>query len=58
MLEENLFAVPLRVKNVSDCYFYHTMELPGHGVMQGEWDLRRGVDEYLGNVGFAARRVL
>src|SRR5262249_56258160 len=34
------------------------MELPGHGVMNGDWDLRRAVDEYLGKVSFAGRRVL
>jgi O-methyltransferase len=34
------------------------MELPGHGAMTGDWDLRRGVDEYLGNVSFAGQRVL
>jgi len=55
---DNFFAVPLKIKDVADCYFYHTMELPGYGVMEGEWDLRRGVDEYLGNVAFAGQRVL
>ena len=34
------------------------MELPGYGVMDGEWDLRRGVDEYLGKVACAGQRVL
>lgn len=34
------------------------MELSGYGVMEGEWDLRHGVDEYLGKVAFAGQRVL
>src|SRR5437660_12031375 len=35
------------------------MELPGYGVMEGrDWDLRGGVDEYLGKVAFAGQRVL
>ena len=55
---DKIFAEPLKVENVADCYFYHTMELPGHGVMNGDWDLRRAVDEYLGKVGFAGQRVL
>jgi SAM-dependent methyltransferase len=55
---DNLFAVPWEVKDAADCYFYHTMEVPGHGVMHGDWDLRRGVDAYLGNVAFAGQRVL
>ena len=50
---------PLNVENVADCYFYHTMELPGRGVIEGrDWDLRGRVDEYLGNVDFAGKRVL
>jgi SAM-dependent methyltransferase len=53
-----IFADPVRITDIGDCYFYHTMELPGHGVMNGEWDLRRGVDEYLGKVSFADRHVL
>jgi len=57
--EEKIFATPHKVDDVADCYFYHTMELPGHGVIEGrDWDLRGRVDEYLGNVDFAGQRVL
>jgi SAM-dependent methyltransferase len=56
--DDKIFAEPLKVENVADCYFYHTMELPGHGVMNGDWDLRPAVDDYLGKVGFTGRRVL
>ena len=56
---DEIFAAPLNVDNVADCYFYHTMELPGRGVIEGrDWDLRGRVDEYLGNVDFAGQRVL
>ena len=56
---DEIFAAPLTVDNVTDCYFYHTMELPGYGVIEGrDWDLRGRVDEYLGNVNFAGKRVL
>jgi O-methyltransferase len=55
---DKIFAVPQKVEDVADCYFYHTMELPGYGVMNGDWDLRRGVNEYLGKVGLAGQRVL
>ena len=56
---DEIFAEPLKVDDVADCYFYHTMELPGHGVIEGlDWDLRGRVDEYLGNVDFAGQRVL
>jgi O-methyltransferase len=57
--DENIFAVPLKAEGVADCYFYHTMELPGYGVIEGrDWDLRGGVDEYLGKVDFDGQRVL
>jgi SAM-dependent methyltransferase len=57
--DQNIFAIPLKVEGVADCYFYHTMELPGHGVIEGrDWDLRGRVDDYLGKVDFAGQRVL
>jgi len=34
------------------------MDVPGHGTVPGEWDLRGSVDAYLGNFDFAGRRVL
>jgi hypothetical protein len=55
---DKIFAVAQRVEDVADCYFYHTVELPGYGVINGDWDLRRGVDDYLGKVAFAGQRVL
>ena len=59
MTDEKIFATPRKVEDVADCYFYHTMELPGRGVIEGrDWDLRGRVDEYLGNVDFAGQRVL
>ena len=59
MTDEQIFASPRKVRDLADCYFYHTMELPGHGVIEGkDWDLRGRVDQYLGNVGFAGQRVL
>src|ERR1700716_716011 len=57
--KDKIFATPQKVEDVADCYFYHTMEVPGHGVIKGrDWDLRSGVDEYLGKVAFAGQRVL
>ena len=43
--DDKIFAVPKKVENVADCYFYHTMEVPGYGLIEGkDWDLRAGVD--------------
>ena len=43
---------------IERCYFYHTTDIPGHGQVEGEWDLRSGVDAYLGHIGVAGKRVL
>jgi SAM-dependent methyltransferase len=53
-----LFAEPREVKDPGQCIFYHTIDVPGHGCLRGEWDLRAGIDEYLGRVDFAGKTVL
>src|SRR5262249_1170514 len=53
-----VYAAPRAVTDPNNCYFYHTMDVPGHGVMRGAWDLRGGVDAYLGHVNVRGRRVL
>jgi hypothetical protein len=44
--------------DLSDYNFYHTIDLPGFGTMMGQWDLRPGIDRYLGDVRFGGKRVL
>ncbi len=51
-------AAPVAVPSLGDCYFYHTMEIPGHGLVSGEWDLRAGLRAYLGGVDLWGKRVL
>jgi SAM-dependent methyltransferase len=34
------------------------MEIPGYGVVNGEWDLRPNIDRYLGHYVFRGKRVL
>ena len=53
-----LFAEPEAVDSADDCYFYHVMEIPGYGLVGGEWDLRAGVEDYLGGVDVSGQRVL
>lgn len=53
-----LYATPRQVSGVDDCLFYHTMDLPGHGTVQGCWDLRDHWDEYLGGIELHGKRVL
>ena len=58
MSNPRLYVEPRLITDVRDCGFYHTMVIPGHGLVEGQWDLRSGVDRYLGNVSFAGKRVL
>ncbi len=52
------YAPPREVTDIADCYFYHTTDIPGHGLVHGEWDLRGNIDAYLGNFEFRGKRVL
>ena len=52
------YAAPIDVTEIAECYYYHTMDVPGHGVVTGEWDLRAGVDDYLGCENVSDKRVL
>ena len=58
MTKTPLFTESKLVKDVDDCYFYHTMDLPGYGTVKGTWDLREGYSQYLGNVDFKGKKVL
>jgi acetyltransferase-like isoleucine patch superfamily enzyme len=52
------YATPRVVTDLAACAFYHTMDVPGHGTVQGQWDLRGREPAYLGNVDLAGKRVL
>lgn len=58
MSSGTIWAEPKPVANIDDCYFYHTMDIPGHGTVAGEWDLRGREAAYLGNVDLKGKRVL
>jgi hypothetical protein len=49
---------PRIIDDINECYFYHTMDIPGHGLVKGNWDLRGKESEYLGHVDFQGKRVL
>lgn len=53
-----LYAPQRTVETVTECYFYHSMDIPGHGEVIGEWDLRGNEYRYLGGVDLAGKRVL
>jgi O-methyltransferase len=52
------FAAPRHFDGPENCEFYHTMEIPGLGLVHGQWDLRGYVDQYLGQISLADKRVL
>jgi SAM-dependent methyltransferase len=53
-----LYATPRRVDELSKCHWYHSMTLPQSGEVEGVWDLRGHVDDYLGHVEVKGARVL
>jgi hypothetical protein len=53
-----VWAEPRKNLSLGDCEFYHTMDIPGHGVVEGLFDLRGGEKAYLGNVDLKGKRVL
>src|SRR2546421_359741 len=57
-MTDNLFAAPIHVQDISDCYFYHTMDLPRSGTTTGDWDLRGRFNDYMGGVSFSGKTVL
>ena len=57
-INTEIYAKPKDVQNLTDCHFYHTVDIPGYGIAKGPWDLRGGEKKYLGNVNVAGQRVL
>jgi SAM-dependent methyltransferase len=53
-----MYAEPRIVTDLSQCQFYHAMDLPGGQFGCGNWDLRTSFEKYTGNVEFAGKRVL
>ena len=56
--ENPLYEPPWKVTTVDECNFYHSTDIPGVGLIEGQWDLRGGFDEYLGGYDFSGKRVL
>lgn len=52
------FEEPWQVPDVRQCAFYHSMDLPGHGLVTGQWDLRGVAGAYLGGLDLRGKRVL
>ena len=57
-LPSRLYAKPPIIPDDTPVHWYHSMVLPVSGEVTGEWDLRPTVDDYLGHVDYAGKRVL
>jgi len=57
-VKDTLFAKPMAVAGVSDCVFYHSMDLPISGSQEGHWDLRGRFDDYVSRISFGGKSVL
>jgi SAM-dependent methyltransferase len=44
--------------SLDDCWFYHSIDLPSLGPVEGQWDLRSRFSEYTGGVDFRGKTVL
>lgn len=53
-----MMAKPRHIDTLTDCFFYHAMELPGFGEVPGQWDLRGRFDDYIGGVDLSNKSVL
>lgn len=51
-------AMPRDVDGLEACDFYHTMDIPGVGHVDGQWDLRGRLGAYIGDVPVQGKRVL
>jgi SAM-dependent methyltransferase len=58
MASQELYAHARQISDVTECSFYHAMDLPGIGTVTGIWDLQGRIQEYIGGIPVAGRRVL
>ena len=57
-VKKDIFVSPKPMPSLNDSIFYHTIDLPGYGTFNGQWDLRGRLDDYFGYVDMARKRVL
>lgn len=58
MATNSIYATPREVRDLDLCHFYHTMDIPEYGIVEGEWNFLGREAEYLGGVCFEGKRVL
>ncbi len=53
-----MLVQPRYVDSLDDCFFYHSMDLPGFGEVRGHWDLRGRFNDYIGGVDLKGKSVI
>jgi len=53
-----VYAQPIAVRGPEECLFYHALDLPSFGAVEGHWDLRGRFDEYVGYTDLRDKTVL
>ena len=53
----DVYAEPRHDVRLEECHFYHTLDIPGTGRVEGAWEIVRPAD-YVGNIVLDGRRVL
>jgi SAM-dependent methyltransferase len=53
-----IYEKPWSIDTIEECNFYHSTDIPGIGLVEGQWDLRDRFEEYLGGYDFAGKKVL
>jgi hypothetical protein len=44
--------------SIDDCWWYHSIDLPNFGTVEGQWDLRGRFSDYIGGVDLRGHTVL
>jgi len=57
-MTQGLYTAPRAIADKDHCYFYHTIDIPGVGRIDGNWNLLPNIAVYLGDQDFKNKRVL
>jgi hypothetical protein len=53
-----MYTQPKTNIKLEDCTFYHSFNFPDGTIVNGDWDLRYCIKEYLGNINYEGKRVM
>lgn len=53
-----MYETPWPKPSLDGCIFYHSMQLPQTGAVQGQWDIRPDFENYTGGLDVRGKRVL